>query len=60
MKDNTEALMAWRQIAAQAQAASAGLLPYDTHAAAVAAASFPYAGYVQHVSFIHAQPTTHS
>lgn len=45
MKDNTEALLAWRHLAAQAQAASSGMLPYDSHAAAMAAAaSFPYPG----------------
>lgn len=43
MKENNDAMMAWRQIAAQAQAAStAGVLPYDPHTAAMAAASFPY------------------
>ena len=43
MKENADALLAWRQIAAQAQqAASAGVLSYDAHAAAMAAASLSY------------------
>jgi len=42
MKESAEALAAWRQIAAQAQAAANhGMLHYDTHAA-MAAAAFPY------------------
>ena len=43
LKDNTDALMAWRQFAAQAQqAANAGVvLSYDAQAA-MAAASFSY------------------
>lgn len=45
LKENADALLAWRQIAAQAQqaaAATSGVLSYDAHAAAMAAASFSY------------------